>query len=525
MSSTQLELEPVRLNEGQTSQSLFEAIEISPSHPAASAEPAAPSKTRSAALIATLACASFLNTFNSGTLTVALPSIAKQLDLPDNLLLWPASVYALGLSCTLLLMGAIADVVGNRPVFLLGSILYTACTLAVSLSQTGAQLIVFRALQGIAMSFCMPTAVSIITSTFPSGKPRNFAFAVFGGGSPLGFAIGLVLGGVFVQVSGWRTAYYLATGINAVATILAWFTLPKTTPVENVRDQFLYGFDWVGVISANACLALLSYIFAQVTYSGNVMKQAHNIALLVIAVLLIPFFIFWVGRQERLGRPAIISNSIWQKREFSIVCITVFLVWSWFNAFGYWTTLFFQVTQGLDALGAAVRFLPMVIVGLATNVVAGFVMDKISAGKLVLVGSLLSAASPLLFALQDPEWTYWAAGFPAMCLSVVSTDLLFNVSNLVITSSFPSKDQALAGGVFNTVTQLGNSVGPAITAIIASSVTHTEMGESKGVNEADATLKGYRSALWTCFGLAVVSGAVSTVGLRKAGKVGMKKDV
>ncbi|KAH7017006.1 integral membrane protein [Ilyonectria destructans] len=524
MSLTQYELEPVVVRDERIFEAPAEAVSSTQQAAMASnSEPIPPSKTRSAALMATLACVSFLNTFNSGTLTVALPSIADELHLPENLLLWPASVYALGLSCTLLLMGAIADVVGNRPVFLLGSVLYTACTLAVSVAQTGAQLIAFRALQGVAMSFCMPTAVSVITSTFPSGKLRNVAFAVFGGGSPLGFATGLVLGGVFVQLSGWRTAYYMAAGVNAVITVLAWFTLPKTTPVENMKHHFIHGFDWVGVVAANVCLAILSYIFAQITYSGSTMSKPYNIILTAIAVLLVPFFIFWVGRQERLGRPAIISNSVWKKREFTTVCITVFLVWSWFNAFGYWSTLFFQITQGLNALDAALRFLPMVTCGVLTNLVAGLVMDKVSAGNLVLIGGFLSALSPLLFAIQGPEWTYWAAGFPAMCLSVVSIDLLFNVSNLVITSSFPSKDQALAGGIFNTVTQLGNSVGPAITAMIASSVTHSKMGD-EGVSEASATLEGYRSAFWTCFGLAVVSVAISAVGMRKAGKVGMKKD-
>ncbi|KAK7427034.1 hypothetical protein QQZ08_006461 [Neonectria magnoliae] len=519
MSLTQYELEPVLVRDGHVPSQ----PEATPQH-TATPEPIAPSKTRSAALMATLACISFLNTFNSGTLTVALPAIAAELALPENLLLWPASVYALGLSCTLLLMGAVADVVGTRPVFLLGAALYAAATLAVGLARDAAQLIVFRALQGVAMSLCMPSAVSLITTTFPSGRLRNVAFAVFGGGSPLGFAIGLVLGGVFVQLSGWRTAFYMAAGINAVTVVLAWFTLPRTTPVANMRHHFVHGFDWVGVASANVCLALFSYIFAQITYSGSVMKKPYNIVLLIAAVLLVPFFVFWVGRQERLGRPAIISNSIWQKREFTTVCITVFLVWSWFNAFGYWTTLFFQITQGLDALEAALRFLPMVIVGLLTNVVAGLVMDKVSAGNLVLIGGLLSAASPLLFAVQGPEWTYWAAGFPAMCLSVVSTDLLFNVSNLVITNSFPSKDQALAGGVFNTVTQLGNSVGPAVTAMIASSVTRAKMGDA-GVDESSATLQGYRGAFWACFAAAVISAVISTVGLRKAGKVGMKKDV
>lgn len=111
------------------------------------------------------------------------------------------------MSCTLLFFGAIADIVGNRPVFLFGNLLYTAWTLAVSLSQTGNQLIAFRALQGVAMAFCMPTATSTITTTFPSGKLRNVALATFGGGSPLGFAVGLVLGGVFVRYANWRIAY------------------------------------------------------------------------------------------------------------------------------------------------------------------------------------------------------------------------------------------------------------------------------------------------------------------------------
>lgn len=140
-------------------------------------------------------------------LTVALPTIAADLGLPSNLQLWPASVYALAMCCSLLLFGAIADIVGNRPVFLVGNMLYTAWTLAVSVSETGNQLIAFRALQGVAMAFCMPTSASTITTTIPSGKLRNMAFATFGGGSPFGFAVGLVLGGVFVDYANWRTAY------------------------------------------------------------------------------------------------------------------------------------------------------------------------------------------------------------------------------------------------------------------------------------------------------------------------------
>lgn len=64
------------------------------------------------------------------------------------------------------------------------------------------------------------------------------------------------------------------------------------------------------------------------------MHKPANIVLLVIAVLLLPFFTFWEGRQERLGRPAMLPNSVWRRVDFTVVCVVVFLVWSYFNSLG-----------------------------------------------------------------------------------------------------------------------------------------------------------------------------------------------
>jgi MFS family permease len=102
-------------------------------------------------------------------------------------------------------------------------------------------------------------------------------------------------------------------------------------------------------------------------------------------------------------------------------------------------------------------------------------------------------------------------------------DLLFSISNVVITNSFPPMDQALAGGIFNTVSQLGNSIGLAVTAIVASAVTSTA-GNEEGTTPTQATLDGYRAAFWTRFAAAIVSCFISTIGLRKSGKVGLKRE-
>lgn len=224
------------------------------------------SKTRSALLITTMSTVMFLNTLSSGLLTVCLPIIARSVSLAPNLLLWPASVYALSLSCTLLPLGAIADVVGPRPIFVAGTALLTLTTLAVALARTGIELVVFRALQGLAMAFCMPTAVSIITANFPTGSKRNVAFALFGGGSPIGFALGLVLGGILADSVSWRVGYYLSAGVNGLIFLVALFAIPATGPQPQAGgsawERLGRRIDWVGVAIASVCLALSSYIFA-----------------------------------------------------------------------------------------------------------------------------------------------------------------------------------------------------------------------------------------------------------------------
>ncbi|CAG7559390.1 unnamed protein product [Fusarium equiseti] len=172
------------------------------------------SKTRAVIVIITLAGISFLNTMGSGILIAALPRIAQDVSLSENLILWPAAVYALAAGCLLLIFGAIADVVGAKLMWVTGSFLFVIFTLAVGLAQTGIQIILFRTLLGASISMCLPTAVSLIANTFPKGPWRNVAFAINGMGSPLGYALGLVLGGIFTDTIGWRWAYYMSAIIN-----------------------------------------------------------------------------------------------------------------------------------------------------------------------------------------------------------------------------------------------------------------------------------------------------------------------
>lgn len=175
----------------------------------------------------------------------------------------PNSIYALTCGCSLILAGAVADVVGSRFMYLLGTFLQSVFTLACGLAQDSLQLIFFRGLAGVAIAFCLPSAVSLITAYFPHGQRRNLAFAAMGGGQPVGFSIGLTLGGVLADGPGWRVGFYIAAAFNTVLLVLALWYLPKPSEPDPMSFHRLRTeIDWPGALILSTCLGLLSYVFA-----------------------------------------------------------------------------------------------------------------------------------------------------------------------------------------------------------------------------------------------------------------------
>lgn len=263
-------------------------------------------------------------------------------------------------------------------------------------------------------------------------------------------------------------------------------------------------------------------LFSLISEETAKIREPLTLALLVTAIALIPTFILWVGRQERCGQPAIIPNSLWRNRIFSVICIGVFITWGVFNAIESYLTLFFQEIQKISAIQTSIRFLPAPFAGALANVVMGLVAHKVRADYAVTIGVSFTSIGVLLMCFIQPEWTYWACAFPAIFLNPIGADVMFTVSNLVITSVFPARTQGLAGGVFNTIAQIGKSVGLATSAVIAASVTeHSRHGEKES---PEALMEGFRAAFWYLFALSCATGLLFVWGLRGIGRVGMKRE-
>lgn len=108
---------------------------------------------------------------------------------------------------------------------------------------------------------CFPTAVSILSTAFPYGRARNIAFGCLGLGTPLGFAIGIILEGGFEALGiEWRVGFYLCAAVTLTLCLVNFWYLPQDQQhAKIIWSSLRTEVDWVGVILSSTSMGLLSY--------------------------------------------------------------------------------------------------------------------------------------------------------------------------------------------------------------------------------------------------------------------------
>ncbi|KAF4837984.1 putative MFS-type transporter [Colletotrichum tropicale] len=223
------------------------------------------SKARQATTTFQLSGLNFLFSAVNGIILVSLPTLVAELNLPEQLHVWPISVYGLAVGSTILPVGSFADAAGSRIVDLVGCFSMALLLLASGFVKSGEQLVAYRALQGVAMSMHLASSVSLVTQSIPKGRARNVAFSCLGLSQPLGFSVGLVLGGVLVDTVGWRVGFYLTGGLSLLLSFVGLWALPKSRDrrtASEVVHELKRKMDWIGSLLASGFMVCLSYFLA-----------------------------------------------------------------------------------------------------------------------------------------------------------------------------------------------------------------------------------------------------------------------
>lgn len=279
-----------------------------------------------------------VSSMTSGLIVVGLPQIVGDLSLPERLYLWPASVYNLTSGSMLLVAGAVTDVIGPRSVDLVGCAILGSFVLACGLSQTGIQLVMFRALQGVGYAMHIPCSVSLVAQYVPSGRRRNIGFACLSLAFVLGYYLGQVLGGVFADTIGWRAGFYITGGSVLILTLGGFRVIPPDTRHTNVLWK-LRSIDWVGAAIACASLAMFSYMLALLSTDSSNIKAPSTVVTLTLSIILMLVFPIWMHFQEKGGRSALVPNSLWRSLPFSCMCLLTVIVLGNANSMAVFSSL------------------------------------------------------------------------------------------------------------------------------------------------------------------------------------------
>ncbi|KAF8173584.1 major facilitator superfamily domain-containing protein [Mycena galopus ATCC 62051] len=469
-------------------------------------------------IVATVCGVTTLTEFLSGALTVAIPSIGKDLNIKEANLQWPLIVYSLAYGCTLILFGRMGDIFGGRIMFLVGSAWFSVWSIGTGFAPNLASITIFLAMLGLGAAANTPAAIGIIASHFPPGPQRNTAFGVLGAGQPLGYILGLVLGGLFSESRAtWRAIFYVQAGLAAFFVILGFFTLDKQ-PTDS--PLYVKGLDLGGALLSCLSLGLLTFSLAASASAPHGWTTPYIIGLICTSVVLLVLFWFYELWREKKGKSVLMPPSIWKKESARMPATIgmVFFAWWNFDTLLYLCAIYYQQVNGLSPLQASIRFLPSIICGVTVNLAGGWLLNRVSGLLLVLGAVTMNMVAALLFSQLQVDAGFWKISIWVMML-LAGADLIYPTGTLHVSSVFDDDSKSLAGGIFTVATKLGPSIGLAVTTSISAAVSKKYQSAHPELSSSDprVLMAGFRAGAWSLFAAAGISFAIALIGLRGIG--------
>lgn len=440
----------------------------------------------------------FLNILNLSSVNIALPDIAADLGFSDASLSWVISAYALTFAGFLLVGGRVADLAGRRRVLVAGFAIFTTFTVVDALATSPVMLIAARGLQGIGAAITIPAALGILAVMFEEGATRSRALAAFAAAGAVGFGSGLILGGVVTDALGWRWVFGLTAPPVAVLLALTFVLVPAD---HGRRAEGRV--DLPGALSATA--GLLALVFALTNAAEAGWGAPATLAALAGGVVSLAVFL---TLQARVRDP-LMPLRVWAVPNFAPVMAIAFCLYAAWTGVIFFLALTLQNVLGYGPTEAALALLPIAIGGFIGSTLAGRLLPRTGARRLLMLGLSLYVTGIVLMAFIDAGSGYWPHIFLAVTLAIAGNSLTFVSATVTALEHSAAQEESLLGGLFNTSVQVGGGLGLAVMSAIAAA--RIDPGAS-----GDALLPGYQAAFWTAVGLAGVGLLVAVAFVRES---------
>lgn len=420
---------------------------------------------RRKAIILVSCCLSLLIVSMDATIVnVAIPSIRTALGASPAQLQWIVDIYTLVLASLLMLSGATGDRFGRRRVFQIGLTLFAAGSLLCSLAPSIETLIVARFVQAIGGSMLNPVALSIISQIFTGRVERARALGFWGGVVGISMALGPVVGGLLIELVGWRAVFWINLPICAAAIILTVIFVPET------KSATMRNIDPIG--QGLAVVFLFGVVFGLI--EGPVMGWADPRTVAVFAIATLAFVAFLAYESRR--HDPFVDLRFFRSIPFASATVTAVAAFAAWGAFLFMMSLYLQGERNYSAMQTGLIYLPIAIGALVFSPLSGRLVGRFGARpSLLAAGILITAASVLLTGLTalTPVW--------ALLVIFAVFGIGFSMVNAPITnaavSGMPLDRAGAASAVTSTSRQIGVSIGVAMCGSVTGSALSAVGGD------------------------------------------------
>jgi MFS family permease len=470
-------------------------------------------------VLLTLASAQFLMALDSSVMNVSIATVAKDVGTTVTGIQLAITLYTLVMAAFMITGGKVGQILGRKRAFMIGCVIYASGSLTTALAGSLPVLLIgWSFLEGIGAVLILPSIVALVATNF--GRPdRPGAYGLVVSAAAIAVAVGPLIGGLCTTYLTWRVVF-AGEVVIAIAILALARRMADAPAVAGVR------LDPIGTLLSAAGLGMAVYgIIRSGTWGFVIPKQdaPHWFGLSPVVWLVLGggvvlvLFALWESRQLRAGRAALLDPSMLRAPVLQAGLISFFFQYLLQSGLFFVIPLFLSVALGLSAVATGVRLLPLSLTLLLAAAGVPRLFPAASPRRVARIGfSVLFLGIVVLLAVLDegsgPEVVTWPLLLIGLGVGALASQL-----GAVTVSAVPDSQSGEVGGVQNTVTNLGASIGTALAgAVLISVLTTTFLGAVSSDPAVPKELSS-QAQVQLSSGIPFVSDADLNATLKKAG--------
>lgn len=448
-------------------------------------------KTGSSLVLTVLAAGQFLMTLDSSVMNVSMATVADDLDTTITGIQTAITLYTLVMATLMITGGKIGTIIGRRRAFALGLIIYGVGSLVTSLAPNLVVLLIgWSLLEGVGAALIMPAIVALVAANF-SAEKRAAAYGLVAAAGAMAVAAGPLIGGAVTTFASWR--YVFVGEVVIVVVILLVLRRVNDVPPSKVH------LDLIGSVLSVLSLGMIVYAVLRSSEWGWVQAKPGTtqilglspvVWLLVGGGLLLYTFLWWQSHLAEAGGEPLIDPQLLRNRQLAGGLSMFFAQFTVQAGVFFAVPLFLSVVLELNALDTGIRLIPLSVALLLAAAGIPKLWPRANPRRVVRFGlSSMVVGILILVAGMDPGANAGVVAIPMLFMGL-GLGALASQLGAVTVSAVPDSQSAEVGGLQNTATNLGASLGTALIGSVLIATLSTSIVAGIEANpDVPATVK------------------------------------